>query len=42
MLGVFHTMDTWYRDVMSLPSAELKRLVGMGQKVRKLLRFKTR
>ena len=42
MLGVFNTMDTWYRDIMSLPSAELKRLVGMGLKVRKLLRFKTR
>ncbi len=42
MLGVFKTMDTWYRDMMSLPNAELKRLVGLGQKVRKLLRFKTR
>ena len=41
MLGLFHTMDAWYRDIMSLPSAELKRLVGMRQKVRKLLRFRT-
>ncbi len=39
MLGLFHTMDAWYRDIMSLPSAELKRLVGMRRKVRKLLRF---
>ena len=40
MVGLFHTMDAWYRDIMSLPSAELKRLVGMRQKVRKLLRFR--
>ena len=39
MLGVFHTIDAWYGDIMSLPSAELKRLVGMRRKVRKLLRF---
>ncbi len=40
MLGLFHTIDAWYGDIMSLPSAELKRLVGMRQKVRKLLRFR--
>ena len=40
MLGLFQTMDAWYRDIMSLSGAELKRLVGMRQKVRKLLRFK--
>lgn len=39
MLGLFRTMDAWHRDVMSLPSSQLKRLVGMRQKVRKLLRF---
>lgn len=39
MLGLFQTIDAWSRDVMSLPGAELKRLVGMRQKVRKLLRF---
>ncbi len=39
MLGLFQTLDAWYRDIMSLPSEELKRLVGMRQKVRKLLRF---
>lgn len=41
MLGLFSTMDTWYRDFGSLSSDELKRLLGMRQKVRKLLRFKT-
>lgn len=40
MLGLFHTVDAWYRDIMSLSGPELKRLVGMRQKVRKLLRFK--
>ncbi len=35
MLGLFRTIDAWYRDIMSLPGAELKRLVGMRQKVRK-------
>lgn len=39
MLGLFQTMDTWYRDIGSLPSAELKRLVGMRKRVRKLLRL---
>ncbi len=39
MLGLFHTMDAWYKDIMSFPSAALKRLVGMRQKVSKLLRF---
>lgn len=39
MLGLFHTIDAWYGDIMSLPSAELKRLVGMRDRVRKLLRF---
>ncbi len=39
MLGLFHTMDAWYKDIMSLPSAALKRLVGMRKKVSKLLRF---
>ncbi len=39
MLALFHTMDDWYRDIMSLPSADLRRLVGMRKKVRKLLRF---
>ena len=24
MLGLFHTIDAWYRDIMSLPSAELR------------------
>jgi DNA-binding transcriptional regulator GbsR (MarR family) len=40
MLGLFHTMDAWYREIMSLSSVELKRLVGMRQKMRKLLRFR--
>ena len=40
MLGLFQTMDAWYRDIVSLPNAELKRLVGMRQRVRKLLRFR--
>lgn len=39
MLGLFSTMDAWFREVMSLPSAELKRLVGMQQRVRKILRI---
>ena len=39
MLELFRTMNNWYRDIMSLPSSQLKRLVGMQQKVRKLLRF---
>ena len=39
MLGLFQTMNAWYTDIMSLPSSELKRLVGMRQRVRKLLRF---
>ncbi len=41
MLGLFHTMDTWFRDILGLSSAELKRLVGMRQKVRKLLRLRS-
>ena len=39
MLGLFRTVDTWYRDIMSLPNSKLKRLVGMRRQVRKLLRF---
>ncbi len=39
MLELFRTMDDWHRDIMSLPSSQLRRLVGMRQKVRKLLRF---
>jgi DNA-binding transcriptional regulator GbsR (MarR family) len=39
MLGLFRTMDDWYKDIMSLPSSQLKRVVGMRHKVRKLLRF---
>ena len=39
MLELFRTMDVWHRDIMSLPSSQLKRVVGMRQKVRKLLRF---
>jgi len=39
MLDLFRTMDEWHKDIMSLPSSQLKRLVGMRQKVRKLLRF---
>ncbi len=39
MLELFRTMNDWHRDIMSLPSSQLKRLVGMRQKVRKLLRF---
>ncbi len=39
MLALFHTIDAWYGDIMSLPSANLKRLSGMRHKVRKLLRF---
>ena len=39
MLDLFRTMNDWHRDIMSLPSAQLKRVVGMRQKVRKLLRF---
>jgi len=39
MLDLFRTMNDWHRDIMSLPSSQLKRVVGMRQKVRKLLRF---
>jgi DNA-binding transcriptional regulator GbsR (MarR family) len=39
MLDLFRTMDDWHKDIMTLPSSQLKRLVGMRQKVRKLLRF---
>jgi DNA-binding transcriptional regulator GbsR (MarR family) len=39
MLDLFRTMNDWHREIMSLPSSQLKRLVGMRQKVRKLLRF---
>ncbi len=39
MLELFRTMNDWHRDIMSLPSSQLKRLIGMRQKVRKLLRF---
>ena len=37
---LFGTMDTWYREIMSLQRAELKRFVELGRKVRKILRFK--
>ncbi len=40
MLGLFQTMDSWYREVMSLPSDEVKRLMRMSRQVRKLLRFR--
>jgi DNA-binding transcriptional regulator GbsR (MarR family) len=36
---LFETMSAWYGEIMSLPSAELKRLVDMGRRVRKVLRF---
>ena len=39
MLDLFRTMNDWHRDIMSLSSSQLKRVVGMRQKVRKLLRF---
>ena len=41
MLELFRTMNEWHKEIMSLPSSQLKRLVGMRQKVRKLLRFGT-
>ena len=40
MLSLFQTMDSWYRQVSSLPTSELKRLVGMQRQVRKLLRLR--
>ena len=39
MLDLFRKMDEWHEDIMSLSGSQLKRLVGMRQKVRKLLRF---
>ncbi len=39
MLDLFRTMNDWHRDIMSLSSSQLERVVGMRQKVRKLLRF---
>jgi hypothetical protein len=39
MLDLFRTMHDWHGEIMRLPSSQLKRLVGMRQKVRKLLRF---
>ena len=39
MLDLFRTMDDWYQEIMGLPSSQLRRLVGMRQKVRKVLRF---
>jgi len=41
MLGLFETMESWYREVMRLPSSEVKRLMAMSQQVRKLLRFRS-
>jgi len=40
MLGMFQTMDAWYREVMSLPSDKAKRLMRMSRQVSKLLRFR--
>ena len=40
MFGLFQTMDSWYREVMSLPGDEVKRLMRMSRQVRKLLRFR--
>ena len=39
MLDLFRTMNDWHRDILSLPTSQLKRVVGMRQKVSKLLRF---
>ena len=41
MLGLFRTIDTWYREVMSLPGSEVKRLMRMSRQVRKLLSFRS-
>lgn len=40
MLGLFQTMDSWYREVMSLPSDKVKRLMRLSRQVSKLLRFR--
>ena len=40
MLALFETMDSWFREVVSLPNAQLKRLVGMSRQVRKILRLR--
>jgi len=42
MLGLFQTMDSWYREVMSLPGPDVKRLMRMSRQVRKILRFRSR
>lgn len=39
MLGVFRTMDAWYRDVGGMPLDRLQRLVKMGSRLGKLLRL---
>ena len=41
MHALFQTMDSWYREVMSLSDKDLKRLLGMSRQVRKLLRFRS-
>jgi DNA-binding transcriptional regulator GbsR (MarR family) len=42
MLGLFQTMDSWYREIMSLPGPEVKRLMRMSRQVRKILSFRSR
>ena len=41
MLGLFQTTDSWFREIMRLPAADVKRLMRMSQQVRKILRFRS-
>ena len=37
LLAFFETMDSWYRDVTSMPTPKVKRFIKLGDKVRRLL-----
>ncbi len=37
LLRFFQTMDGWYRDITSMPTAKVKRFVKLGNKIRRML-----
>lgn len=37
LLQFFETMDSWYRDITSMPLPKVKRFVKLGDKIRRLL-----
>lgn len=40
LLGFFRTVESWYQQVMEMEPSEMKRVLRMGGRVRKLLQLK--